>query len=74
MAYIQDEKQYKAVMARIDELCFSTDENTPVDDERLAELDRLSALVEEYEFYLDPPSGCVSAATSSSTSLRNGKA
>lgn len=45
MESIKDEKQYKAIMARIDELIFETDENTPADDVRLEELDRLSALV-----------------------------
>ena len=49
MAKIKDEKQYKAIMARIDELFSETDENTSPDDPRLQELDRLSALVEEYE-------------------------
>ena len=49
MAQIKDDKQYKAMMARIDELFFDTDENTPADDPRLLELDVLSALVEEYE-------------------------
>ena len=49
MAQIKNEKQYKAMMARIDELFFDTDENTPQDDPRLLELDVLSALVEEYE-------------------------
>ena len=49
MAQIKDEKQYNAMMARIDELFFATDENTPADDPRLLELDVLSALVEEYE-------------------------
>ena len=49
MAQIKDEKQYKAMMARIDELLFETDENTPAEDLRLQELDLLSALVEEYE-------------------------
>ncbi len=49
MAKIKDEKQYRAVMARIDELFFETDENTPSGDPRLQELDLLSALVEEYE-------------------------
>jgi len=49
MAQIKDEKQYKAMMARIDELFFETDENTPADDLRLRELDLLSALVKEYE-------------------------
>ena len=49
MESIKDEKQYKAIMARIDELIFETDENTPADDVRLEELDRPSALVEEFE-------------------------
>ena len=49
MAQIKDEQQYKAMMARIDELFFETDENTPADDPRLLELDLLSSLVEEYE-------------------------
>lgn len=49
MAQIKNEKEYKAIMTRIDELFFATDENTPKDDPRLVELDVLSALVEEYE-------------------------
>ena len=49
MAQIKDEKQYNAIMARIDQLFFETDENTPADDFRLQELDMLSALAEEYE-------------------------
>lgn len=49
MAQIKNEKQYKAMMARIDELFFATDEKTPEDDPRLMELDMLSQLVEEYE-------------------------
>ncbi len=49
MAQIKDEIQYKAMMARIDELFFETNENTPADDPRLQELYLLSALVEEYE-------------------------
>lgn len=49
MAQIKDRKQYDAIMARIDELFFATDENTPKDDKRLLELDVLSAMVEEYE-------------------------
>ena len=31
MAQIKDEKQYNAIMARIDQLFFETDENTPAD-------------------------------------------
>ena len=49
MAQIKNEQQYKAMMARIDELFFQTDENTPENDPRLLELDLLSSLVEEYE-------------------------
>ena len=58
MAQIKNEKQYKAMMARIDELFFETDESTPDDDPRLQELDLLSALVEEYEkevYPIEPP-------------------
>ncbi|MBQ6087617.1 MAG: helix-turn-helix domain-containing protein [Bacteroidales bacterium] len=59
MAQIKDEIQYKAMMARIDDLFFETDENTPADDPRIQELDILSALVEEYEkehYPIDVPS------------------
>lgn len=49
MAQISSRKQYDAIMARIDELFFATDENTPPDDKRLLELDVLSAMAEEYE-------------------------
>lgn len=49
MAQIKDEKQYRAMMARIEELFFNTDETTPEDDPRLLELDMLASLVEEYE-------------------------
>lgn len=59
MAQIKDERLYKAMLERIDELFFETDENTPENDPRLQELDLLSALVEEYEkehFPIAPPS------------------
>ena len=49
MAQITSEQQYKAMMARIDQIFFETDENTPAEDPRLLELDLLSSLVEEYE-------------------------
>lgn len=49
MAHIKTEKEYAAIMARIDQLFFETNEDTPSDDPRLIELDILSALVEEYE-------------------------
>ena len=58
MAQIKNEQQYKAMMARIDELFFETDEITPAEDPRLQELDVLSALVEEYEqehYPIEPP-------------------
>lgn len=49
MAQIKTEKEYAAIMARIDQLFFETNDNTSADDPRLVELDMLSALVEEYE-------------------------
>ena len=49
MSQIKTEQQYKAMMARIDEIFFTTDENTLADDPRLLELDILSSLVEKYE-------------------------
>lgn len=49
MAHIKTEKEYAAIMVRIDQLFFETDEDTSSDDPRLVELDMLSALVEEYE-------------------------
>lgn len=58
MAYIKTEKEYKAIMDRIDQLFFDTDESTPSDDPRLIELDMLSTLIEEYEkekYPIEPP-------------------
>ena len=49
MAQIKSKLEYDAIMKRIDEIFFNTDEDTPKDDPRLVELDLLSALVEEYE-------------------------
>ena len=49
MAQIKDETQYKAIMARVEQLLFETDESTPADDARLQELESLSVLLEEYE-------------------------
>ena len=49
MAHIKTAKEHTAIMARIDQLFWETNENTPADDPRLVELDMLSALVEEYE-------------------------
>ena len=49
MEVINNENDYQEVMKRIDELIFETTEDTPIDDPRLQELDRLAALVESYK-------------------------
>ena len=49
MAKIENERQYEAIMARIDELLEIVDDNTPVEDRSSIELDLLSSLVAEYE-------------------------
>jgi len=49
MAKIQNETAYKAAMERIEELLPLVDDNTPLTDRNLIELDLLSGLVEEYE-------------------------
>lgn len=49
MAKIQNETAYRAAMERIEELLPLTDENTPLTDKNLIELDLLSELVSEYE-------------------------
>ena len=49
MEVINNENDYQEVMKRIDELIFETNEDTPIDDPRLQELDRLAILVESYE-------------------------
>ena len=49
MAKIQNETAYKAAMERIEELLPLVDDNTPLSDKNLIELDLLSGLVEEYE-------------------------
>ena len=49
MEVINNENGYQEVMKRIDELIFETNEDTPIDDTRLQELDRLATLVESYE-------------------------
>ena len=46
---IENEIAYTATMARIEELLPLVDDNTPLDDKNLIELDLLSGLVEEYE-------------------------
>lgn len=49
MEVINNENDYQEVIKRIDELIFETNEDTPSDDPRLQELDRLATLVESYE-------------------------
>lgn len=49
MAKIQNEIAYKAAMERIEELLPLVDNDTPLTDKNLIELDLLSGLVEEYE-------------------------
>ena len=49
MEVINNENDYQEVMKHIDELIFETNEDTPIDDPRLQELDRLATLVESYE-------------------------
>ena len=59
MARLQNEYQYNAVLKRVDQLFFETNDETAPDDPRLVELDLLSELVEEYEkehFPIETPS------------------
>lgn len=49
MAKIQNENVYKTAMERIEELLPLVDDNTPLNDKNLIELDLLSELVADYE-------------------------
>lgn len=49
MTNIKDEIAYIAIMERIEELLPLVDDNTPLTDRYLIELEILSSLVEEYE-------------------------
>lgn len=57
MAQIKNEAAYEAAMARIEELLKVVSDDMPLTDPRMAELDILSELVEEYEdvHYPFPP-------------------
>lgn len=46
---IENETAYNATMARIEELLPLVDDDTPLDDKNLIELDLLSGLADEYE-------------------------
>lgn len=49
MAQIKNETAYRATMERIEELLPLINDNTPMSDKNLVELDLLSELAEEYE-------------------------
>lgn len=49
MAKIRNEIAYKAAMERLEELLPLVDDNTPLTDRNLIELDLLAGLIEEYE-------------------------
>ena len=49
MAKIENEVEHDAICQRIEELLPLVDDDTPLSDKNLIELDLLSALVEEYE-------------------------
>ena len=49
MATIKDKNKYDAIMLRIEELMEQVEENTPMNDHRVMELDLLVELAEEYE-------------------------
>ena len=46
---IKNEIEYNSIMQRIEELNLLTDDNTPITDKNLIELDMLCGVVEEYE-------------------------
>lgn len=49
MSYIKSEKQYDAIMKRIDALIEFIDDDTPSDNEQMLELDLLVSVVVDYE-------------------------
>lgn len=49
MATIKDKNRYDFVMSRIGELMTQVEEDTPISDKRVMELDLLVELAEEYE-------------------------
>ena len=56
MTKIQNETAYKATMERIEELLPLVDDNTPLSDKNLIELDLLSGLVEDEHYPIKSPS------------------
>ena len=55
MARIENETQYRAIMARIEDLLPLVDDNTPADDANSVELVLLCDMVAEYDNALYPP-------------------
>ena len=49
MKTMSNEHTYKAAMARIEELLPLVNEDTPIDDKNLADLEELAGLTDEYE-------------------------
>jgi len=49
MTKIENERQYKALMEKIEELLPLVTDNTPLDDKNLVELELLSNLVADYD-------------------------
>ena len=49
MATIKDKDKYETIMLRINELMEQVEEDTPMTDHRVRELDLLVELAEEYE-------------------------
>jgi len=49
MTKIENERQYKALMEKIEELLPLVNEHTPLDDMNLVELELLSNLVADYD-------------------------
>ena len=49
MKTIENKQQYETAIRRIEELYRLTDESTPLDDEKMIELDSLGKAVEKYE-------------------------
>ena len=49
MNKIETQQQYDEAIRRVEELYRLTDDNTPADDPKMLELDKLGQMVEEYE-------------------------
>ena len=73
MAQLKNEAAYEAAMARIEELLKVVSDDMPLSDPRMAELDMLSELVEEYEdvhYPFPPPEAALTEAIKESLHKR----